>query len=822
MKEEEDEENINEINTSSNQKEKEQENKIEEEKPQKKEEDNQKKEENKIEDLKLYDLTEVNDEFDENIYFSHYYLAQREMEVEPIITGKVFPYIMSREFLYSYFEDKKNYKVGVKETYPQILGRVKQFMNSNDDTFNKIFIDNIKLYTDILGKEKSETIIIPVLSKIVEDKIGTKIYFFKKLESFIEYLYNLGEEGIDLIKNNILNIFEELYRSKFNPNLSSNLSTNKKIIVTEEEQKEYDSLLFERFIQVSKILIKTENKDFIFNMLLNFKKENNFDKNEIPENVTGKKILLVKMVSNLSNDFGEEFTKEKILPLLDEFMQEDNYELKEEICVSYITLIKLLNLDFIGGYVLDSLQKVSDEKFWSLRKKCIEISYKIIYELKNKYKKENEKENKDYDKVSEYIKKIISFIEKFIDDKKKKVRMFLIEKIGEIIKPLDKNELSEKLLDFYIKTINDYYENGENLIKSENKSKNGFYFAYNFPAVLHYYSVDSWKKLKNTYFSLCNDENINVRSSIISSFFEISKILGKEITQKELLPIYDKFLEYEEKSYTRILSEKNLPKILSTLDKEIIEKYKNNVNLGYNSILSKETNIVNKYNQNKKIEYIKNISNYYTLYDNDTIYNNILPKCIYFSFDPIFKVRAASSQIIGEIVLYLYKKYYKKDKLLKLIDTYAFNKNFTQRINFIKISKSILLSDNLLYTERLKEILFTLEYKEHNFNVIYAMAKALKKIIEKENSVCGKESSIHYLCKKLELGKCTGVSNVFKNVKLQKNEKLEIVGEIPEGDVFTLNDEFFKEEFGVEINRKKSNKKENIIKKSDEDDKFIN
>ena len=788
MKEEEDEENINEINTNSNQKEKEKENEIEEEKPKKEEEDNQKKEENKIEDLKLYDLTEVNDEFDENIYFSHYYLAQREMEVEPIITGKVFPYIMSREFLYSYFEDKKNYKVGVKETYPQILGRVKQFMNSNDDTFNKIFIDNIMLYTDILGKEKSETIIIPVLSKIVEDKIGTKIYFFKKLESFIEYLYNLGEEGIDLIKNNILNIFEELYRSKFNPNLSSNLNTNKKTTITEEQQKEYDSLLFERFIQVSKILIKTENKDFIFNMLLNFKKENNFDKNEIPENVTGKKILLIKMVSNLSNDFGEEFTKEKILPLLDEFMQEDNYELKEEICVSYITLIKLLNLDFIGGYVLDSLQKVSDDKFWSLRKKCIEISYKIIYELKNKYKKENEKENKDYDKVSEYIKKIILFIEKFIDDKKKKVRMFLIEKIGEIIKPLDKNELSEKLLDFYIKTINDYY--GE--------------------------------KLKNIYISLCNDENINVRSSIISSFFEISKILGKEITQKELLPIYDKFLEHEEKSFTRILSEKNLPKILSTLDKETIEKYKNDINLGYNNILSKETNIINKYNQSKKIEHIKNISNYYTLYDNDTIYNNILPKCIYFSFDPIFKVRAASSQIIGEIVLYLFKKYYKKDKLLKLIDTYAFNKNFTQRINFIKISKSILLSDNLLYTERLKEILFTLANKEHNFSVIYAMAKALKKIIEKENSICGKESSIHYLCKKLELGKCAGVSNVFKNVKLQKNDKLEIVGNIPEGDVFTLNDEFFKEEFGVEINRKKSNKKENIIKLNDEDDKFIN
>ena len=744
------------------------------------------------------------------------------MEVEPIITGKAFPYIMSREFLYSYFEDKKNYKVGIKETYPQILGRVKQFMNSNDDNFNKIFLDNIKSYIEILGKEKTETIIIPVLSKIVEDKIGTKIYFFKILESFIEYLYNLGEEGIEIIKNNILNIFGELYRIKFNPNISNNLS-NKKIIVTEEEQKEYDALLFERFIQVSKILIKTENKDFIFNMLLGFKIEKKFEQNEIPENLIGKDILLIKMVAYLSADFGEEFTKEKILPIFDEFMQEDNYELKEEICFNYITLIKLLNLDFIGDYILDSLQKLSNNKFWFLRKKCIEISYKIIYELKDKYKKEKEKENDDYNKASQYIKKIILLIEKFIDDKKKKVRMFLIEKIGEIIKPLDKSELSEKLFDFYIKTINDYYESCENLIKNENKNKTGFYFAYNFPSVLLHYSPESWEKLKNAYASLCKDENISVRSSVINSFFEVSKILGKEITEKELLPIYDKFLEYEEKTSTRILAEKNLPKILSTLDKEIIDKYKNNDELGYNSIVSKETNIINKYNQNKKIEYIKNILNYYSLYDNYTIYNNILPKCIYFTFDPIFKVRTTSSKIIGQIVLYLYRKDYKKDKILKLLEAYAFNKNFAQRINFIKIAKWILLLDSILYDEKLKELLFTLATKEHNFNVIFTMAKALKKIIQEENSICGKESSIHYLCKKLELGKCTSVSVVFKDVKLQKNEKLEIVGNMPEGDIFKLNNEFFKEEFGVEIKKKKNKQKENIIRiNDDEDDKFIN
>ena len=44
------------------------------------------------------------------------------MEVEPIITREVFPYIMSREF---YIYILKIKKICLKETYPQILGIVK-------------------------------------------------------------------------------------------------------------------------------------------------------------------------------------------------------------------------------------------------------------------------------------------------------------------------------------------------------------------------------------------------------------------------------------------------------------------------------------------------------------------------------------------------------------------------------------------------------------------------------------------------------------------------------------------------------------------------
>ena len=253
----------------------------------------------------LESLTEINSEFSENIYFTHFYLAQRELDFEPKPNGDVIPYMMSRDFLYSLFEDKKNYKNANNETYQQILGRVKQFMNSNDDNFNKIFLDHFTYYWEILGKKNAENILIPVLSKITEDRIGTRIYFLKKLKNFLEFFEQLGENGIEIIKNNILNIIEQLYRNKLTPEKIIYFLP-KKIIITEEEKKEYENLLFERLIQICKILIKTKYKQELYqNILLLMNDKNNKNKNII----NFKKTIGIKLLANLSSDFGEEFTK---------------------------------------------------------------------------------------------------------------------------------------------------------------------------------------------------------------------------------------------------------------------------------------------------------------------------------------------------------------------------------------------------------------------------------------------------------------------------------------------------------------------------------
>ena len=770
------------------------------------------------------ELNEINKEFTENIYFTHFYLAQMELDFESKPSGEVIPYMMSRDFLYSYFEDKRNYKNANNETYPQILGRVKQFMNSNDDNFNKIFLDHFTYYWEVLGKKNAMNIIIPVLSKITEDKIGTRIYFLNKLKNFLEFFEQLGENGIEIIRTSILNIIEQLYLNKINP---GKIFSQKKIIVTEEEKQEYDSLLFERLIQVCKILIKTKYKEELFKNIIELINEEKFSCNKKNENniITLSKILGLRLMTNLSADFGEEFTKNNILPILDEFLtKNEDVKVKEETAMSLIILIQKLKIDFIGEYILNSLEKISNDKYWIIRKKSIEILYKII-PLLNK-EKENEENNNNY------YKNIITLIEKFIEDKNEKVRFYLIEKIGEIITACPENDLPMKLFNFYIKSIEEYYSDEENLINNklemeiEEKSKNiNFYFWYNFPAILNKYGKEKWNELSNIYKYITKEENFLVINTIICSFYEICKILGKEITVKELLPLYNKFLENDKDVFIKDLAEKHLYKILSILDEETRKEYFNKYNIGFNSIIKQEkennykiSNII----QNKKISYIKNILTFYQLYDNDTIYKDILSKCIYFSMDPIYKVRTTSCKIISEIILYLYRNNYQKEKIIKLIGSYALNKKSMQRISFIKISKILLLTDNPLYEEVLKRLLYIIATKEQNVNVLIALAKCLKKIVINNNAKNANDSGIHFLCQTVNNGKIMSISRIFRNIKLQKVENIEGVGNIFKENMFVQNDIYFEKEFGIELRKKNSKNPDDINENLIKDSKFIN
>ena len=802
-------------------------------------------------------ILEHNKEFDEAIYFNHHYTAFRKLSVEKPISQTTIPFLMIREFLFSYFEEKLINREADKESISQILGHIKQFSNSHNTNFILNFLENIKTYAEIIGMKNTSNILVPALAKIVDESYHVKMQFLKSLLPFIDYLCSNGDEGILLLKNNMMNILQELFHQKNDQ------------LVTDDMKK----LLFKNFIKIAKAILPYDKEQYILNIIIGFGNEDNFrnnisqSKNNSYKNqqVDEHKILCIKYIRQLVEGFGKDNAERYLLPQLISFTCEKNEEIKKELLYTLPNISEIISFNFISNKIYDILRRLSNDLDPNIRKISVNVTSKIIKIFKNKCEEDKLliKENniQDNKKAKNYsAKNFVSLIEKLTKDKENIVKFTIIEKIGEIIASLDKDELSNDLFNFYKKFAEKFYEekknqfplgasiqtgssshgsSGNNLFLIKEKTDDAdemndmdkeynkqikeeelnYYFAYNFPAILYCYGKKAWPELKNIYYDFCFEEDLKIRLSIIASFHEIVNILGKEITENELIPIYDKFLESNEK-YEQKLAIKNLPKILLKVNKSLKEryfKYFEPVSIFIDNTGSKVRNF-NFINWKNKLNVIEGILCYYNLYDNDIIYNSILPQCITFSLDKFYKVRKTSSKVIATLIVYLYKENYKKEKLIKILENFAFHKKFKIRINFIKMCP-ILLGDENLYNEEIKQLIEIIVNKDKILDVKIALSKVLKKIITDEKSPLKGDDFIHKICN--ILNKNDFIKKIFKGTRIKDinddNNKIE------DKIYFKEDNSFFIEEFKLEIEKKENslfddpNKKRKNVEENEKD-----
>ena len=774
-----------------------------------------------------YNLISENTEFDENIYFSNYFSVFRKIEFNEQISQEYHPYIMSREFLYSYFEDKCIIKNASQETKTQIIGRIKQFSITREDKFTKFFLDNMNMYAEIVGLEIISNLLLPSLAKIVDETVAVKIYFLKKLSPLIDFLCSQGDEGVDLLKKNVINIIEELYHPRG-------------FEIKDDEMK---TLLFENFIKAAKAIIPKDKENYILNMVISFGYEENKNKDFILEH----KILCIRFISKLAGYFGKENAINYLLPQLNFFADEQEQNIKKEILKTLPSLCEVLPFDIVRTKIYKLIKNIATDPLWRIRKTCVEVLSKILKIYKEKvdnYVKNNI--NNEPKKLS--AKHYINLIEKFILDDQKFVRNTIIERIGEIITSIDKERdgLSMKLFNFYKESCENYYFNKSKILSASVsvnsgyttntasskmsaisliKSKYGqeeinYFFAYNFPAVLFVYGRECWPKLRKIYGNLCNEVNGRIRMSMISSFYEICKMVGKENIEIDLLQYYDIFLESEDNKEKNIAI-RHLPKILNLVGKEVRQKYLkyfDAVSIFQDNAGDRVRNF-NFINWKNKLDVIEGILCYYNFYENEIIYKSIIPQCITFCLDPVYKVRAVSSKVLGTLILYLYNENYKKKELFKILESFALHKKYHQRITFIKICK-ILVSNKNIYIEKLMELFFIISNNEKIFNVKIALSKLIKKILSDEKSPCYGELSLYKIISiLLNKQKCITIKNIFKDIKIknideQNNNIFNQFCDNSKDKVFIGDNKYFIEEFNIdyeEVKKAKNNINEFLI-----------
>ena len=808
---------------------------------------NTNKSENNKKETSLY---EINTEFDESISFSHYCSLYRKFGVDkqkPKID--YIPFIMTVEFTYSYTEELRSSKEVDKQSIETITGYIKKFSNSRDEKYNKTFLENIKTFSEIIGIEKTSNLLIPALARIVDDSFVMKNQFLKVLLPFIDYLCSNGDEGVKILKNNMMNIIQELYHPR-----------NKRDIECYKNE-DYQNLLFKNFIKIAKALIPKDKDKQILSLILSYGYEDDKNSKKLGDDHV---VLCVKLISELTEIYGKDCTENYLLPQLIYFADDKKEKVKKEVLLALPNICDVVSFEVISTKIYDLIKKVSNviKPSWILKKIIVDVLAKIIKIFKYKSAEDDNENNKN-----KSAKKFVQLIEKLLNDKEKYVRYNILEKIGPIIEPLNKEELSIELLNFYKKSVKDYYDNkkkklpsgmtvGNNIKKKSmdnndvtnsfvvlnNKEDNeieeikkklsdenmGYYFVYNFPAILYCYGSEHWPDLKPIYIDFCFEEDTKIRRSIVVSFHEISKIIGQEITENELLPIYDTFLNSNDK-IEKNLSIRYLPKILMHVSKEKKKryfKYLEAASIFIDNIGSKVRNF-NFTNWKNKLDVIEGILCYYNLYENDIIYKSIFPQCITFCLDDIYKVRKTSSKVLATLIDYLYNVNYKKEQLFKIIESFALHKKFHQRINFIKMCK-IFLKNKKLYEEIVKKLLNEIIEHEKIKDVKICLSKVLKRIIENEKEILFKDQNIHRICFKLKQENLTIINEIFNNVNIKYN-KIEIEDKNKVKDdkekYFKGDNQFFLEEFKIELEKKqnvffvdKSSKKLIVAKKKEKNE----
>ena len=321
-------------------------------------------------------LLEINTEFDENISFSHYCSAYRKYFIDKANPKFDFiPFIMTVEFTYSYSEDLRITREIDNQTIDTIINHIKKFSNSKDEKYIKTFLDNMKAFSEIIGIEKTSNILIPALARIVDDSFLMKNHFLKMLLPFIDYLCSNGDEGINILKNNIMNIIQELY----NPNNKRDLELFK--------NEEYQKLLFENFIKIAKAIIPKDKDKKILGLILAYGYEDEKNSQKFGDEHI---ILCVKLIAELAEVYGKEFTENYLLPQLIYFIDDKNENVKKEVLLSLPNICEVVSFEIINSKIFELIKKLLHvlNPSWYIRKLIVDVLAKIIKTFKYKSTKD--------------------------------------------------------------------------------------------------------------------------------------------------------------------------------------------------------------------------------------------------------------------------------------------------------------------------------------------------------------------------------------------------------------------------------------------------
>ena len=684
-------------------------------------------------------------DFDEIISFNHDNLNYRMancFKTKELLNEGSFDLLMTNVFIYSGDAIDINFMENMSnaESVKNIRKKINNY--KTDDIQVKItFIENVSFYTKIVGFQETAQSILPILSDLPKEKEVLTERFFHDFNKFVDEVVKFGDKAYFILKDHMIKLINDVTSNTSNAELLKTVSNG--------------------LIYMTKFMKEKDKGDHVLKIVIQMSQENDNEQ---------KKIIAMNLFGRLSPLVGVELIISYIIPQINFFSNDPSFKVRKEVASQLKNICAKIDKDTFKKKILPVYKTISNDSAWQVKIVAAEILPEITKFCDN-------------DIIS---KELLPIYKNFVHEEKTQVRNIAIEIFGEFISLIKKESSDDfsELLDFYVKTITEL-----STLKKENRTIIQK-CAYNFPAVLQFFGAESWPKLKPCFIKMATEKDEKIKMPLGAAMGEISKLLGSELTESDLLEYVDRFFKGSgQNSELKIKILTSLPDIIKNINSN-----KKNTYLEFIKYM-----IGNKDDKwRKRVTFCKIIGKFNGTYSDNIIYKRVFPIAINFCFDDVSYVRSISARKNSRLILQLItgKEEY-RDKTMKIIQSFAQSINFRYRQLFIFMCRHLFENEEVFKTY-IADLLQDLAYDKIS-NVRIILAEFISELINKQKYAhLKKNETIRKIIKILKNDKCAEIKNIVG--KINDVEDIDVVLNKEVNHKFTDLMKFVSSEFGITKN----------------------
>eukprot|EP01103_Thecamoeba_quadrilineata_P000011 TRINITY_DN10006_c0_g1_i1.p1 TRINITY_DN10006_c0_g1~~TRINITY_DN10006_c0_g1_i1.p1 ORF type:complete len:630 (+),score=99.61 TRINITY_DN10006_c0_g1_i1:281-1891(+) len=363
--------------------------------------------------------------------------------------------------------------------------------------------------------------------------------------------------------------------------------------------------------------------------------------------------LLPKTIPLLSPEHFQMFLLADLMKL----SKDSHFEIRKSVASHLGIISRAIGTEDTMQFLVPIFQLMSTDEIWSVRKACVESLVDIAANVTPECRS-NE---------------LLSLYLNLLNDESRWVKSAACQNLGQFVACFPTNEVSPNLVRWFTDLSPNSVSNSTPPTFAD--SETALMCAFHLPGILVTIGKERWEELHPTFKVLCEDLQFKIRRTLAYSLHEIAKVLGPELTERDLLRPLELFLNDMVQVKEGVL--KHIHVILSVLRHERRSFFL--------PILQEISIDISNWRFRRYLA--KQIGGLSTLYPPEIAYEHIVPVLFIFFKDVVNSVRDAAIKQIGPVLKHLDTPgtSAKRDEIFKAIIEFGESRSCYDRQLFVKI-----------------------------------------------------------------------------------------------------------------------------------------